>query len=615
MTIDPIATYDDYMNGMKLSVEKSLNKQVRPVPQRTFARNWRRQAAAAIREALDLESDFAIEFVAPPKNAKLDWKPDYALGMFTIAKQLSANPVELAEKVASVVSELDFVASAQAAGPYLNFSLSPTTVVSLVNEIITLGKEYGQTGENNGKLVVIDYSSPNIAKHFGINHLRSTVIGQAISGLLEETGYMVIRDNHLGDWGTQFGNLLAAHQEFGEGSDFKSLSIDKLNALYVRFNAEKTQSPELVELGQKLFNELESGNEELRNNWVAAVSSSLSTFNAMYERLAITFDTMLGESFFKGDAKPIIEALAEDEQTSMVVKASDSDAIYIDGEHPIILQTQDGYCIYAARDFATLAFRIKTYKPDTMIYVVGSEQSTYFRTIFDTSVTSNVPPFDKLTKKEDAEHIGFGLLLDSNGKKLSTRKGTSGKLDDLINEVKNRTLQETSKRNQTMNPAQLEDLAEKMAIGSIIWSDLKSDKNSNVKFDIDRMLELGNGGSIDVLYGYARSTSVLEKVNHTYNGSLYLSPEKMSDIEHELSVLLSGLGDAVSAAANARSPHMIIEYLIRLNNLHGKFYEQSRIIGEKNAELVNFRVGLHLAYKVVVEKCFFMLNIPIVSRI
>jgi len=615
VTIDPIATYDDYMNGMKLSVEKSLNKQVRPVPQRTFARNWRRQAAAAIREALDLESDFAIEFVAPPKNAKLDWKPDYALGMFTIAKQLSANPVELAEKVASVVSELDFVASAQAAGPYLNFSLSPTTVVSLVNEIITLGKEYGQTGENNGKLVVIDYSSPNIAKHFGINHLRSTVIGQAISGLLEETGYMVIRDNHLGDWGTQFGNLLAAHQEFGEGSDFKSLSIDKLNALYVRFNAEKTQSPELVELGQKLFNELESGNEELRNNWVAAVSSSLSTFNAMYERLAITFDTMLGESFFKGDAKPIIEALAEDEQTSMVVKASDSDAIYIDGEHPIILQTQDGYCIYAARDFATLAFRIKTYKPDTMIYVVGSEQSTYFRTIFDTSVTSNVPPFDKLTKKEDAEHIGFGLLLDSNGKKLSTRKGTSGKLDDLINEVKNRTLQETSKRNQTMNPAQLEDLAEKMAIGSIIWSDLKSDKNSNVKFDIDRMLELGNGGSIDVLYGYARSTSVLEKVNHTYNGSLYLSPEKMSDIEHELSVLLSGLGDAVSAAANARSPHMIIEYLIRLNNLHGKFYEQSRIIGEKNAELVNFRVGLHLAYKVVVEKCFFMLNIPIVSRI
>ena len=555
---------------------------------------------------LDLEPSDYLSL--PPKNIA---NVDYALTLFEIARKLAQNPNEIALLLSEKLNGSKLIDKATATGPYLNLRLNDKFLIEAIENIISHKENYGHSTKYNGQLALVDFSSPNVAKPFGINHLRSTVVGEALSKLLEASGYTVLRDNHIGDWGTQFGNLLAAYYEYDGVRDFESLSIDDLNELYVRFSQDKKISPSLTKKGQEYFTKLEAGDPELVKLWLSALSQSLKEFAHMYKMLNVNFDTQIGEAYLVQDANELINKLSTQDLAGLVQFSTDSKAVVIAGEHPVVLRTGDGYCVYAARDLATISLRVTKFNPNLIVYVVGEEQASYFRSVFLVADKAGLT-ITSPGQKSNLEHVGFGLLLDSSGKKLSTRKGTSGKLEDAINALNDNAVTETKKRNPDMSDSEVNDIAQKVAVGALIWNDLKTDKLSSVRFDIDRMLELGGDSIVDILYSYSRTCSILNKLDIT-SGPL---PDKFtSEIEHQIAVRLAELENVVSKAMSERAPHLVANYLRELSQLHGRFYESSRVIGVDDVEVYNLRVALHKAYKQVIENGLKLLNIPLTDHL
>jgi arginyl-tRNA synthetase len=579
------------------------------------AASWQRAIDENLADLLATKNP-SQELVHPPKNAPLKWQPDYALPMFTFAKKLRQNPAELAQNAAKKLAKSPAFGKIDASGPYLNLQLADAPLITNLAEILNSGEHFGKNSGHSGEVAIVEYSSPNVAKPFGINHLRSTVIGEALARLMAASGYAVVRDNHLGDWGTQFGNLLAAYQEYAPDKAFAELTMDELTALYVRFSDEKKTSPALKRKGQQAFAALEAGDQDLLAKWVAAMDKSLADFRAMYERLHVRFDTMIGEAYFVADADKLVTELANLAPKDLVVFDKDSKAVYINGEHPVVIRSQDGYGVYASRDLATVQFRRDSYNPDLVLYVVGQEQASYFRSVFDVAAQAG------LAKKPDGtkiqlEHISFGLLLDKSGKKLSTRKGTSGKLEDVIAALDAQAVQETKSRNPDMDAKKAQEIATNVAVGALIWNDLKTDLASSVRFDIDSMLKLGGGSVIDILYTYSRTCSILRKLDIDNSSPLEndLPGSFSTPTEHRLAAALSEFPQIVQKAANARAPHHLILYLQDLAALHGRFYEESRVTGLEDEKLKNLRINLHRAYQTTVQNALNLLNIPLSEQL
>lgn len=554
----------------------------------------------------------------PPKNIKTDEVPDIAIPMFHIAKSLKMSPVAAASKVTENIKLSQAFKHVDHLGPYVNLRLNDELIVQGISQITKLDHIYGMSDMHSGKVAVIDFSGPNVAKPFGVNHLRSTVIGESLSRIFEASGYTVVRDNHLGDWGTQFGNLLAAYDAYQPNKAFEDLTIDELNALYVKFSTEKKDSPQLVRKGREAFAKLDSkGDPESLARWANVVTMSTSDFDEMYGRLGIKFDTKIGESYFVDSANILVEQLAEN-YPDIVKKDEASQAVYIDdGEHPVVLRTADGYCVYAARDLATIDFRSKTYSPDAIVYVVGEEQASSFRTVFKVATDAGLVRGETTDTKRILEYIGFGMLLDDKGKKLSTRSGTSGKLATVLDEVTDRARQEVGRRNPEMDEDELLRIAGKIAIGAIIWNDLKNDRVSSVRFDIERMLKLGGETVIDVLYSYARSRSVIENANLSKaigDASVELKALP-TQIEHELGYALFEFPDVVRKALEDRAPHHIASYLQSLVRLHGSFYEVARVKDEPDRDLQLARALLHKAYMIVIRNGLGLLNISVPDKL
>lgn len=615
-------SYEAYKTALSEQIKKSVSKieaaQLHVRPNEAVVKPWQQSLSASIASYAQAQGGASIPdvetlIVHPPKSTKLDWAPDYALPTFELARTLRQNPVELAKAITDAIDKAPF-SRIETAGPYINMRLHDAQLVGGIQSILEQDEAYGQLNDGGQKTVIVEFSSPNVAKPFGINHLRSTVIGESLARLMEAAGYTVIRDNHLGDWGTQFGNLLAAHQEYAPDTDFASLSMDELTSLYVRFSQEKKESPRLVRLGQECFARLEAGDQELRDKWTAALAMSLEEFNAMYRRLGITFDTYIGEAYFNEAAKTLIDHLSETDVDGAVVFDTDTKAVYIDAEHPVVLRTQDGYCVYAARDLATIEFRQHTYAPERVLYVVGEEQASYFRSVFDLAAKIG---FKKLPENSEMDlvHIGFGLLLDEHGKKLSTRKGTSGKLEDVIDQLDQRAFEETKKRNADMPNDVAWTIARKIAVGALIWNDLRTDRTSSVRFDIDRMLSLGGGSVIDILYSYTRSSSILQKLDVESAASTQMPPAFSTETEHQISLRLMEFDEVIRSAAQECAPHVLVAYLLELSQLHGRFYEESRVQGLEDQALAQLRINVHRAYMIVIRNGLKLLNIPISERL
>lgn len=494
------------------------------------------------------------------------------------AKDEGGNPKQLAEKIVADLKNKndlkDIVEKIEVAGPgFINFWLKKDVLVDNLMQIDSTGEKYGGSDSGHGKLAIIEYSSPNIAKPFGVGHLRSTVIGDSIANLFEALGWKVLRDNHLGDWGTQFGKMIFAIKTWGNEEVIKNSDspVSELSKLYVKFHEESKNDESLEEEARSWFKKLEDGDPEARRIWQECIDISWKEFDKIYKLLGIKFSSEfnngrgLGESFFKTRMKTVIDEL--DEKGLLKVGEGGAKLVFFDGDKypPAVIIKKDGATLYHTRDLATDKYRLEKYNPDLIINEVGSEQSLYFQQLFE---------IEKLLGwfKEGARvHVGHGLFL-IDGKKMSTRAGKTVQLKEVLYEAIEKA---KSLGNKDTN-------AEAVGVGAIKYFDLLHQPSTNINFDWDKMFALeGNSGPY-LQYTVARTNSVLIKADM---GDIDLQNLELN--KEELSVLrtLIRFPEVIEKAAESYSPNLLCNYLYDLASKYNAFYNQHKIIGSDNENL------------------------------
>ena len=505
---------------------------------------------------------------------------DFALPVFTLAKLRRKAPPLIAREVAdrlNLASQL----KAQAVGGYVNLFLDRKVVVNdFFNHWKTVRGHYAEA-IGKGERVIIDMSSPNIAKPFGVGHLRSTVIGQAIYNLYKKHGYEAIRVNHIGDWGTQFGKQIAAYKRWGETLDLETASVKDFLDLYVRFHEEAEQDPMLEAEGRAWFQKLESGDPEATRLWKLFVERSLKEFERMYERLGVSFDAVLGESFYNDKMDAVVQALKEkglleESEGAQVVRLDD------EGLPPCIILKSDGTTIYATRDLATAIYRHDVMGGDWLIYVVGQEQTLHFRQVIAVLKKMGYAWAERMI------HTPFGLLRFA-GKKLSTRRGHVIFLEDVLDEAVGRARLIIEEKNPALQDK--ESVAEAVGIGAIIFNDLKNSRVHDVNFSLEEALNFDGETGPYVQYTHARLSTVLSRASEEERDSL----ETLFDqalVEKSIAVIdtlstdrawiliktLDNYPEVLKEALVRHEPSLVARYVLDLAKEANRFYHQERIL-------------------------------------
>jgi arginyl-tRNA synthetase len=514
------------------------------------------------------------------------------------------NPREFAEKEVEKLKAdkklAEYVDKIEIAGPgFINFWLTRTVLVSELEKIQKDGEKYGKSDLGKGKTVIIDYSSPNIAKPFGIGHLRSTIIGQALYNLYTALGYTVVGDNHLGDWGTQFGKLLYMIKS----KNVTDYDITKLEELYVEFHklAEKDES--LEGKAREWFKKLEEGDSEAKSIWQKCVDVSIKEFNKVYELLGVNIDFAFGESYYESEMKQMME---DSFVKKHIVKGEDG-ALIIDLTRegittPLMFLKSDGATTYATRDLATIKYRERKWDPTIIIYEVGAEQTLHFKQVFAAAKLIGL-----IKKPVELVHTAHGLYLASDGKKFSTRKGKTIKLEEVLDEAIKRAMK-LQKDND--GPASALATARQVGIGAIKYFDLMHSVQSNVIFEWEKIMNMeGNSGPY-LQYTVARTNSVLAKV--TFKGGSFKG-EYSNLNEEELLVIrsLAKFPEIVESAALLYSPNLLCNFLYELASKYNGFYNKDKIIGSDNED---FRLALTYAVGQVLKNGLKLLGISTPER-
>lgn len=545
----------------------------------------------------------ALEEVSGQKNIQLEFPErgefgDYStnVALQTKDKNPRKTAQEIVEKFQKDKKLLEIVEKIEIAGPgFINFYLRKDF---LLKNLSGIGESYGKIKTDPARKVIVEHSSPNIAKPFTIGHLRSTIIGDALANILEYSGWTVYRDNHLGDWGTQFGKQIYAIKTWGNEAEIEKSAepIKKLVELYVKFHEEAEKNPELEAEGRKWFKKLEDGDPEARELWQKCVAWSLKEFSELYKRLGIKFTENrgvgYGESFFEDKMKPII---AELEEKHLLKESQGAKLIFFpkDKYPPLMIIKSDGATLYATRDLATDKFRLNHYGKDVVVInEVGIEQSLYWQQIFEAESLLG------WYKKGQRIHVGHGHFRFKEGK-MSTRKGNVIWMEDVLKEAVERAKKLGSETN---------DLADKVAIGAIKWNDLKRDPKQDIIFDWDEVLNMqGNSGPY-LQYTFARTQSVITKAGGVKSGK-----ENQDLNKEELNILrtLIKFPEIVAQAAETYSPNIICNYLYDLAQKFNTFYNADKIIGSDNEAL---RLKLTKAVGVVLKNGLKLLGIEAPER-
>jgi len=518
------------------------------------------------------------------KNPRVDFATDEQFGDYSsniamiLAKELMKNPKIVAKEIKEKIIEYKdakILEKVEVAGPgFINFWLKNDI---LINNLITIDRDkenYGKTTHPKVKTAIVEYSSANIAKPFTVGHLRSTIIGDAIANLLEFTGWKVLRDNHLGDWGTQFGKQIYAIKTWGKKEKDAEYTVKELVDLYVKFHEEAEKDPTLEDKGREWFRKLEQGNTEAREIWQKCVDWSFEEFDRIYKILGVKFSSEfengrgLGESYFEGRIPAIIDELTR----KKLLKSGELGAKLVFFENdiypPAMILKKDGTTLYHTRDLATDKFRLDKYNPDLVINEVGSEQTLYFRQLFEIEKMLN------WYKESQRVHVGHGLIRFKEGK-MSTRKGNVIWMEDLLT--------------QAVDKAKLlgsEDVntAKKVAMGALKYNDLKRDPNTEIIFDWNEILNMeGNSGPY-LQYTYARTRSVLTKSKIK---KLTIESKNIGELApEEIAVLrkLAQFSEVIVNAAKSYSPNILATYLYELASKFNTFYNKHKIIGGENEE-------------------------------
>ena len=531
------------------------------------------QIAKTVGEHLSV--DEIVSMIEVPKYAN---QGDLAFPAFTLAKVLRKAPQAIATEIVEAVSD-QHIARAEAMGPYANFFLERSAFADeVLKEVLELGAHYGDWDYGQGRKVVIDMSSPNIAKPMSMGHLRSTVIGNAIANLEKKVGYEPIRINHLGDWGTQFGKLIEAYKLWGSEELVKADPIAELIKLYVRFHEEAELDPTLDDKGRAWFKKLEDGDDEAVRLWEWFRSESLKEFNRVYDLLGVTFDSYNGEAFYN-DKMDVVVDMLEDANLLKV----DNGATIVDLEKydlpPALIKKSDGATLYMTRDLAAANYRKNTYDFAKCIYVVGMEQSNHFKQLKAVLKELNLP------WSEDIVHIPFGLIT-LNGKKLSTRKGKIILLEGVLKEATELALKQIEAKNPSLENK--EAVAHAVGVGAVIFHDLKNDRTNNFDFALEEVVQFEGETGPYVQYTHARAMSILRKANHTVDTKeAFLLTD---DDAWEVLKLIENYPNVVRFAEEKCEPSAIAKFVINLAQAFNKYYAHTKVLVEDEA--FNSRIAL-----------------------
>ncbi len=488
-------------------------------------------------------------------------------GAMALAKALGKNPREIAADILAHLDTDGLLSKAEIAGPgFINLWLNPTWLSLKCEE--ALGDErLGIQPRSNPMRVVVDYSGPNMAKQMHVGHLRSTIIGDTLANLLDFLGDDVIRQNHIGDWGTQFGMLIAYLEEMGEDG---SGSLKDLEQFYKDAKAKFDADEAFANKAREYVVKIQSGDEHCLHLWQKFIDISLGHCEEVYEKLNVKLsrEDVRAESFYNERLPQLIELL---HQKSLLQESNGAQCVFLENEEiPVIVQKQDGGYLYATTDLAALWYRAEVLGAKRICYVVDARQSEHFKQVFKVAKIAGLVPEDvKL------EHIAFGTMMDKSGKPFKTRDGGTVKLIDLLDEAVAKA-KERIQNKETFSPQEVEELAKVIGIGAVKYADLSINRESNYIFDWDKMLSFEGNTSLYMQYAYARIQSIFKKHNASIEGKVIVGDR----LEQRLAVMLLRFEDTLIRAAEDASPNQITSYLYELVTLFMRFYEQNPILKE-----------------------------------
>jgi len=488
-------------------------------------------------------------------------------GAMALSKKLGKNPREIAN---DILENLDFtgvLAKAEIAGPgFINLWLNPLWIAVQCTEALS-DDRLGVSLRENPIKVVVDYSGPNMAKQMHVGHLRSTIIGDTLANLLSFLGDEVIRQNHIGDWGTQFGMLIAYLEETGEDA---SVSLKDLEQFYKDAKGRFDADADFADKAREYVVKIQSGDKHCLQLWQKFIDISLGHCEEVYEKLDVnlTREDVRAESFYNDELAKVITGL---ESENMLQKSDGAQCVFLENDEiPVIVQKGDGGYLYATTDLAALRYRAQVLGAKRISYVVDARQGSHFKQVFTVAKKSGFVPEDVRL-----EHIAFGTMMDKGGKPFKTRDGGTVKLIDLLDEavVKAR---ETINNKDDYSQEQIDELAKIIGIGAVKYADLSINRESNYIFNWDKMLSFEGNTSLYMQYAYARIQSIFRKHNASIEGEIIIGDA----LEHRLATMLLRFEDVLSRAAVDASPNQITTYLYELVTLFMRFYEQNPMLKE-----------------------------------
>ena len=534
-----------------------------------------------------------------------DFQTNFAM---ITSKILEKNPREIANTIIENFRKNDLIEKLEVAGPgFINIYLKNSFLNSELKKIEN--EKYDFSFLNIEKSVIIDYSSPNIAKRMHIGHLRSTIIGDALKRIISFIGFKVISDNHIGDWGTQFGKLIVAYDKFLDEKSYSEDPIGELERIYVLFSDEAKNNPELENTSREELKKLQLGDEKNNKLWKEFIEISLKEYNKVYNRLDIACDYYYGESFYNDMMPSILEELKE---KNIATKDQEALVVFFENDKlpPAIVQKKDGSFLYATSDLATIKFRKNELNVDKAIYVTDERQQNHFKQVFEISNMLGEP------YNYEKSHVYFGIMRFGDGMIFSSRSGNIIRLVDLLDEAKKQVKMVINEKNPNIPENEKEEIAEIVGTGAIKYFDLSQNRTSDILFTWDKVLSFeGNTGPY-LQYTYARIQSIIRKLEENnitiLNKDIIL--ENMNDIERELGSLLLKFPQAVMKAYESYRPNVIADYLFDTAKIFNSFYNSKSILKEDNKNIMDARIILSKKTAYILKTGLSLLGIKTVDR-
>lgn len=553
--------------------------------------NFKKEIAQKIGQVIQIEENELESYIEKPKDSSFG---DYAFPCFRLAKNLKKAPPIIANEIKEKMKiDTDIIEKVEVVGGYLNFYVSKKRLFQEVfQEINNKKQEYGSSNIGNGKNIIVEYSSPNIAKPFHIGHLRNTVIGNALYKMYKFLGYNTIGINHLGDYGTQFGKMIEGYKRWGQEYNLEEKPIEELTKIYVRINQLCKDDEEVLDICRDNFRKLEQGDNYCTELWQRFRELSLKEFYRIYDLLGIHFDSLNGEAFYSDKTDEVIEILnksgkLEESEGAQIIDLEEK------GMPPCIICKTNGSTIYATRDLAAILYRARTYDFDKCLYVVAYEQNLHFKQIFEVSKLLGID--EKYTK--GLVHVPYGMVHLKSGK-MSTRDGNVIKVEELLTESIQRVKAIIEEKNPMLENK--EEIAEKIGIGAIIFNDLSTTIIKDEIFDWDTVLNFQGETGPYIQYIYVRTKSVLEKAGYIPNIENIQVQELLDKEAIEVIKLIYDFQETIITATHKNEPSILARFLIDISKAFSIFYNEYKIMVD-NQTTQDARLFLTYVVGIVLE--------------